>query len=64
MEFAKDEILDIKYKEENYKKENKLSKFILNHKFILTLSILGLAVCSINGVLIYNFIKVLSTLNI
>ena len=62
MEFAKDEILNIKYKSENYEKQKRLKNFISKHKFILTLSTLGLAVCSINCVLIYNFIKVLSTL--
>ena len=62
MDFAKDEIFSIRYERENYNKEKRLSKFILKNKFILTLSILGLAVCTINCVLIYNFIKVLVTL--
>lgn len=62
MDFAKDEIFSIKYKEENYEKSKRLGKFISNHKFILSLLIIGLAVGSINCVLIYNFIKILGTL--
>ena len=62
MDFAKDEIFSIKYEKENYEKNKKLGSFISNHKIILSLLILGLAVGTINCVLIYNFIKVLGTL--
>lgn len=62
MDFAKDEIFSIKYEKEGYERNKKLGNFISNHKFILSLLILGLAVGTINCVLIYNFIKVLGTL--
>lgn len=62
MDFAKDEIFSIKYKGENYEKSKKIKNFFIKNKIILTLLNIGLAVCLINCVLIYNFIKVLSTL--
>lgn len=62
MEFVKDAIFNIRFNKKNYRKGKKLSEFITSNKFIVTLLILGLAVCSINCVLIYNFIQVLSTL--
>lgn len=61
MDFAKDEIFSIKYKGEN-ERSKRLKKFILKHKIILTLLVLGLATFSIYCVLIYNFVNVLSTL--
>ena len=62
MDYVKSDVYDIKYKGVNYEKSTKIKNFIIRNKFILTLSIIGLAVASINCVLIYNFIKVLSTL--
>ena len=61
MDFAKDEIFSIKYKGEN-ERSKRLKKFISKHKFILTLSIIGLATFSIYCVLIYNFVNILNTL--
>ena len=53
MDFAKDEIFSIKYEKEGYERNKKLGNFVSNHKFILSLLILGLAVGTINCVLIY-----------
>ena len=62
MEILKNEIYGIKYRKANYEKSTKIKNFIIRNKVILTLLILGLAVASINCVLIYNFVKVLTTL--
>ena len=61
MDFAKDEIFSIRYESENYNKEKRLSNFFSEHRIILILSIIGLAVGTINCVLIYNFVKVLTS---
>ena len=62
MDILKNEIYGIKYRKANYEKSTKIKNFIIRNKVILTLLILGLAVALINCVLIYNFIKVLTTL--
>lgn len=62
MEFVKDAIFNMRFNKKNYRKGKRLSEYITSNKFLVTLSILGLAVCIINCVLIYNFIQVLSTL--
>lgn len=62
MDIVKNEIYGIKYRKANYEKSTRLKNFVIRNKVILILVILGLAVASINCVLIYNFVKVLATL--
>ncbi len=68
MEYAKDEIFTIKYNERKDKlelsKKNQIIRKIINNKFLILLSTLGIVFGSINFILIYNFFNIIGSSSI
>ena len=66
MEYAKDEVFDIHYDEDQnriyVKKQKRMLELIKKNKFIVSIVVLALTLSIVDSILISQFIRLLSTI--
>lgn len=66
MEYAKDEVFDIRYDEDQnriyVKKQKRMLELIKKNKFIVSIVVLALTLSIVDSILISQFIRLLSTI--